>query len=261
VNPLKVAAIQTGPKLPIGKLLEDSVEQLVSQAVGGGAEFLCFPEHWLGEETPDSISNMIELMKNLASRFGVTIITGGFYEELPDGTYVTAHVVDPQGRLVGRQKKIHLFGDEKAKAKPGSSYMIFDVQNVKFGVMICYDAVFPEVARVFALQGAEVVFVPSRILVAGTHPWHLYLLTRCLENRLPLVASNLVWPPRYLGRSIVLDLRQDAESKVVYPNVLKIGGESFEATVAEVDLEIAKIHRALRLSERRPSVYSLLSEC
>jgi hypothetical protein len=63
-----------------------------------------------------------------------------------------------------------------------------------------------------------------------------------------------------LGRSIVLDLRQDAESKVVYPNVLKIGGESFEATVAEVDLEIAKIHRALRLSERRPSVYSLLSE-
>ena len=260
MNPLKVAAIQIGPEPSKGSASENTIERLINKAVEGEAEFLCFPEHWLGEETPKSVSELIELMREQARRFNVTIIAGGFFEQLPDGIYVTAPVIDPNGHLVGRQRKIHLFGDEKAKAKPGSEHVVFDVNNLKFGVMVCYDTVFPEVARTFAIKGVEMVFVPSRILNAGTQPWHLYLMTRCLENRLPIVASNLVWPPRHSGHSMILDLRQDSESTVVYPNVLSTGEESFAAVVAEVNLDTARKLRESRLKERRPNTYRVLSE-
>lgn len=260
MSSLRVAAVQIGLEHSGKDQYEDVVDELVEEAVAGGAEFLCFPEHWPREETRDSVSNIIELMKALASRYGVTMITGGFFEELPEGTYVTAPVVDPHGHILGRQKKIHLFATEKSRARPGSDYEIFEANHVNFGVMICYDAAFPEVARTLALKGADIVFVPSRILAAGIRPWHLYLSTRCLENRLPVVAPNLVWPPRYLGHSIILDLGRDPESAVVYPNSLAIGGESPEVLVSEVNLESARGLRESRLKERRPETYGLITK-
>ena len=258
MSSLRVAAVQIGLEQLDNHQYEDVVDELVEEAVAGGAKFLCFPEHWPREETRDSVSNIIELMKVLASRYRVTMITGGFFEELPEGTYVTAPVVDPHGQILGRQKKIHLFAAEKSRARPGSDYEIFEANHVSFGVMICYDAAFPEVARTLALKGADIVFVPSRILAAGIQPWHLYLSARCLENRLPIVAPNLVWPPRYLGHSIILDLKRDFESTVVYPNSLVIGSESPEVLFSEVDLKFARELRESRLGERRPETYGLL---
>ena len=255
---LKVAAIQIGLTPSSEKTLEKTVEKLVSEAARKGARILCFPEHWLEEENPNSVLNAMERMKELALKFNVTIIAGGFYEDLEDGTYVTAPVIDPQGRLVGRQKKVHLFGSERTRAKPGLEYVLFDIDQARFGVMVCYDTVFPEVARTFALKGAEVVFVPSRILNAGTEPWHLYLSTRCLENRLPLVASNTVSSRRYSGRSVILVPKQDSDSKIVYSKALATGGESQEVLVANLDLETARNLRESRLAERRPSTYRLL---
>jgi predicted amidohydrolase len=198
-------------------------------------------------------------MRELARRFGVTIITGGFFEKLPEGTYVTAPVVDPQGRILGRQKKIHLFGSERSRAKPGFDCEVFSVQHVNFGVMICYDAAFPEVARVFALKGADIVFVPSRISAVGIQPWHLYLSARCLENRLPMVAPNVVQPPRYVGHSIILDLKSEPESLVVYPNLF-VGGESPDVLLSDIDLTFARRLRISRLRERRPETYGLIAK-
>jgi omega-amidase len=233
---------------------------LVRRAADCEAEIVCFPEHWLGVETSERVSDLIEYVRDLARRFNITIIAGGLIEHLSDGIFVTAPVVDQCGRLVGRQKKIHLFGGEKAKATPGSEYQIFESDKVKFGVMVCYDAVFPETARIFALKGAEMLFVPSRILKTGIQPWHLYLTTRCLENRLPIVAANVVYPPRYLGHSIILDVKEDAKTGVVHPTALSTGGESFEAILSEVNIQTSRELREARLKERRPSTYGLLSE-
>lgn len=214
----------------------------------------------MGEETPNRVSNLIELMRDLARKFSTTIIAGGFFERLTDGIFVTAPIVDHHGRLMGRQRKVHLFGYEKSIAKPGSEYPIFESGNVKFGVIVCHDAVFPEVARIFALEGAEILFAPSRIMKAGIQPWHLYLTTRCLENRLPIVAANVLYPPRFLGHSIILDLSEDAKTGVVYPNVLSIGGESSGAIMGEVNIHAARRLRDARLKERKPSTYELLSK-
>ncbi|MEM2106640.1 MAG: carbon-nitrogen hydrolase family protein [Candidatus Bathyarchaeia archaeon] len=248
---MKVAAIQIGPEHASKEMLET----LVATSVDGGARLLCFPEHWIGNETERGVSTVIELMKNLARDFRVTIIAGGFYLDFQEGPYVAAPVIDLQGKVIGVQRKIHLFGEEKKIAKPGSDITIFNIDGVRLGVIICYDLAFPEVARALALKGVDLVFVPSRILSHGVKPWHLYLSTRCLENRLPMVSANIVWPPQYIGQSIILGLEEHIDSSIVYPKIIGIGGQSSEAIVAEIDLETARRLRESRLSERRPEVY------
>lgn len=248
---MKVAAIQIGPEHASKEMLET----LVATSVDGGARLLCFPEHWIGNETERGVSTVIELMKNLARNFRVTIIAGGFYLDFQEGPYVAAPVIDFRGEVIGVQRKIHLFGEEKKIAKPGSDTTIFNIDGVKLGVIVCYDLAFPEVARALALKGVDLVFVPSRILSHGVKPWHLYLSTRCLENRLPMVSANIVWPPQYVGRSIILGLEEHIDSSIVYPKIIAIGGQSSEAIVAEIDLETARRLRESRLSERRPEVY------
>jgi predicted amidohydrolase len=254
---MKVAAIQIGP----AHASKEIIETLVAKSVDGGARLLCFPEHWIGNETEREVSSTIELMKELARNFKVTIIAGGFYLDFQDGPYIAAPVINLRGEVIGLQRKIHLFGEEKRRAKPGSDATIFNIDGVKFGVIVCYDLVFPEVARALALKGADLVFVPSRILSHGLKPWHLYLSTRCLENRLPIVSANIVWPPQYVGQSLILGLEQHIDSSIVYPKIIATGGQSSEAVIAEIDLKTAKMLRESRLNERRPEVYkSMLME-
>jgi omega-amidase len=234
------------------------IEELTDKAVSNGAKFLCFPEHYLSQETEDSVLNILELMKKQARKHNITIIAGGFYERLSDEFFVTAPVVNPQGQLIGRQEKIHLFGKEKDRAKPGSDYRIFNVGDVKFGVIICYDLVFPEVARILALKGADMVFVPSKIFETGIEPWHLYLSMRCLENRVPIIGANLIWPPKYLGRSKIFDLQYDNQSDITITKAVGVGGESQEVLIADVNLKAAAELREKRIRERRPNTYRFL---
>ena len=240
------------------KNLHEIIEELIDNAASNGAQFVCFPEHYIPEETENSVLNTIELMKKQAHKHKITIIAGGFYERLSDRIYVTAPVISPQGQLIGRQEKIHLFGREKHKAKSGSDYRIFSVGNVKFGIMICYDLVFPEVARVLTLKGAEMLFVPSRIIEAGIEPWHLYLSTRCLENRIPIISANLIWPPKYLGQSKIFDLQYDNQSDITFTKAVAVGGKSQEVIIADVNLKRAAELREKRISERRPQTYRFI---
>ncbi|MGQ9542943.1 MAG: carbon-nitrogen hydrolase family protein [Candidatus Bathyarchaeia archaeon] len=255
-----MAAIQVGPDQAIGRRSQRILETLICGAASENVRLLCFPEHWIGEETERTVSATVDLMKRLAQQFRITIIPGGFYYKLQDGIYVATPVIDHEGELIGLQKKIHLFGDEKKRAKPASEYTIFNVDNLKFGIIVCYDLVFPEVARTLALKGADVIFVPSRILDLGIKPWHLYLSTRCLENRVPVVAPNVVWPPKYIGHSLILGLEQDATSPIVYPKTLATGGQHPEVIIAEIDPETVRNLREARLSERRPEAYKCLLE-
>ncbi|MCK5626850.1 carbon-nitrogen hydrolase family protein [Candidatus Bathyarchaeota archaeon] len=234
------------------------IEALTDRAASNGAKFLCFPEHYLSQETEDSVLNILELMKKQARKHNITIITGGFYDRLSDGICVTAPVVNPQGQLIGRQEKIHLFGKEKDRAKPGSEYRIFNVGDVKFGVIICYDLVFPEVARILALKGADMIFVPSRIFETGIEPWHLYLSARCLENRVPLIGANIIWPPKYLGHSKIFDLQYDNQSDITFTRAVAVGGQSQEVLIADVNLKANAELRNKRFRERRPKTYDFL---
>lgn len=128
-------------------------------------DIVCFPECFLQgytlskDETKDRALDLgSHQFKDILDRLAgheVTIILG-LIEKDGDGFYNTA-VIIRRGKLLGKYRKTHLF---EQNFQPGTQYPVFSSGGVKFGVNICYDARFPEGAKVLAEQGARVIFYP-----------------------------------------------------------------------------------------------------
>jgi predicted amidohydrolase len=88
-------------------------------------------------------------------------------EKEHDIVYNTQVIVSPDG-YVGKQRKIHLSRDEVLYYKGGRELPVFDLGKCKVGIVICYDNLFPELARILALRGADVLLMPH---AARTKLW------------------------------------------------------------------------------------------
>ncbi|MFC1613869.1 carbon-nitrogen hydrolase family protein [Gemmatimonadota bacterium] len=101
------------------------------------------------------------LFGRLAKKYGMYIIVGLLENE--HGTlYNTAALIDRQGGLAGKYRKVHLpLGDLEIGVTPGDHYPVFDTDFGRIGIMICYDQQFVDPARALALQGAEILFCPN----------------------------------------------------------------------------------------------------
>lgn len=100
--------------------------------------------------------------RDMARKHGIWIVTGSLYERRKDGIYNTSTVLDPQGEVVGRHRKMFPFTPYEVGVESGTEFLVFDVPDVgRFGVSICYDAWVPETSRTLAAMGAEVILHPS----------------------------------------------------------------------------------------------------
>jgi len=145
----------------------NSIDAWCETAVPEGAELVLFPElvvhghctpnTWeLAEPVPDGPS--VRRLADIASRRHL-ILCAGLSEKERDIVFNTQVLVGPQG-YIGKQRKLHLSRDEVFYYKGGREITVFDVGPCKVGIVICYDNQFPEVARVLALRGAEVLMMP-----------------------------------------------------------------------------------------------------
>jgi predicted amidohydrolase len=252
----KVAAAQVSLKKGSYEKTITDAQDLISKAAKEGAQIVCLPEHWLLEywrKADDAPERIAETAKTER----VFVITGANYTHYRSDVRIRSMLIDPTGQVVGSQDKVHLFRDESTIAVPGEEYRVLETPLGKLGITICYDNVFPEAARTITLQGADLLFVPSRIITDGLEAWLLYLRTRALENRIPVIAPNVCDPPRYIGGSVIIDLEESSKSPVVLPKVA--ASATFEETViiASIDVDQARKLRAKRLSERKPSAYAI----
>ena len=156
--------------------------------------------------------------KKIAKEFSMTIIPGAFYEITKKKTSIIAPIIGPKGEIIGKQEKINPFDYERDTVKPGLEAKIFNTA-CKFGVIICYDMVFPNVANIMTKKGAQVLFSPSRIVKRGIKPWQMYVQVRSLENRIPILAAN-VENHRFGGDSMIVDLIEN--NKVVTTKITKL---------------------------------------
>lgn len=100
--------------------------------------------------------------REMAIRHKVWLLPGSIYEKVGDKIYNTAIVIDPQGNIVGRYRKMYPFLPYEAGVEAGDKFLIFDIPDVgRFGVSICYDMWFPETTRTMAVLGAEVILHPT----------------------------------------------------------------------------------------------------
>lgn len=120
----------------------------------------CGPSVTRAQSIPGDQERAFQLM---AARHRVWLLNGSHFERADDGrVYNTASVIDPEGAVVARYRKIFPFRPYEMHVEAGHEFLVFDVPEVgRFGVSICYDMWFPETSRTLAAMGAEVLLHPS----------------------------------------------------------------------------------------------------
>jgi len=181
-------------------------------------EIVCLPEQWLKNNEIKNFDLEFSDFKKIAKEFSMTIIPGAFYDISKKKISIVAPIIGPKGEIIGKQEKIHPFDYERDTVKPGREAKIFNT-TCKFGVIICYDMIFPNVANMLTKKGAQVLFSPSRIVRRGIKPWQMYVQVRSLENRIPILAAN-VENHRFGGNSMVVDLTEN--NKIVTTKIIKL---------------------------------------
>jgi N-carbamoylputrescine amidase len=163
----RVAAVSMNGFLGEPERVLGAIDAWCEQVAGDGVELVLFPElvihghctpnTWeLAEPVPDGPS--VRRLVEIASRRRL-VICAGLSEKERDIVFNTQVLVGPQG-YIGKQRKLHLSRDEVFYYKGGREILVFDAGPFRVGIVICYDNQFPEVARVLALRGAELLLMP-----------------------------------------------------------------------------------------------------
>ncbi len=202
---------------------------LVDQAADRGAQFILLPEYmtFLGPysefaEMSESVPGpTTERLAAKACQRGIYLHGGSLIEESadPHRFYNTSVLFDPEGELIARYRKIHLFDvnipgqvsdAESKKILAGDDIVVVDLPELRLGMSICFDLRFPELYRRMAVAGAEVLVVPAAFTRAtGRAHWEILLRARAIENHAYVLAAAQygkdgasTW--RY-GRSMIID--------------------------------------------------------
>lgn len=98
----------------------------------------------------------------LARKHGIWIVNGSLYELVQDEVFNTTSVINPEGEVVVRHRKLFPFLPYEKDVSAGRDHTVFDIEGVgRFGVSICYDMWFPETTRALSSMGAEVILHPT----------------------------------------------------------------------------------------------------
>jgi deaminated glutathione amidase len=225
---IRVACVQMTSRADKAANVE-TAERLVAQAAATGADVVVLPEKWnaIGDEEvyrttaePLEGAESVEAMAAWARRHGITLVGGSITERRQgrDKLSNTCLVFDPDGQLVAAYRKIHLFDvevggvvyRESEAEEPGDEPVVARVEDWGLGLSVCYDVRFPELYRILALEGAELVTVPAHFTTpTGKDHWHVLLRARAIENQLYVAAAaqvgeTLPRKPAY-GRSLIVD--------------------------------------------------------
>jgi omega-amidase len=255
---LAVAAVQSHlyPKDEARAIRE--VVKLVRRAAElRSARLVCLPEHWLIEKILSGDDDpLYGAFQDLARSLDAYLNLGGIFEKMRETTFFLSPTISPAGKIISKQKKVHLFRRENELAIGGDSFEPFKIDEITTGVMVCHDVVFPESARTLVLKGSELLLNPSLITAQGIGPWRSYLIARALENRVPIIAPNPYLGARMPGKSELVGLSyKKPQGIMLVREIIKPAfGTKLYVTNLSFDEEEAALRRE-RLSERKPKAY------
>ena len=250
----------------------ETAERLVARAASAGAEIVVLPEKWNAIGDADTLhaaaepvdgGESVEAMSGWAERHGITLVGGSITErrEGREKLSNTCLVFGPDGALAALYRKIHLFDvevgghvyRESEAEEPGDEPVLAEADGWKLGLSICYDVRFPELYRVLALEGADVLTVPSHFtLHTGRDHWEVLLRARAIENHCYVAAAAQIGETRpgkpSYGRSLIAD-----------PWGLVLAQAPDDETVITAELErrrLVDVRTGLpSLASRRPEAY------
>ena len=268
---LRVACVQLSSGTDKAANLEKA-EALVARAASTGADVVLLPEKWNAIGSAETLhanaeplegGESAEAMAGWARRHGITLVGGSITEsrEGREKLSNTCPVFDPSGELVAVYRKIHMFDvevgghvyRESEAEEPGEETLVTDVEGWKVGLTVCYDLRFPELYRILALDGAELITVPAAFtLYTGKDHWELLLRARAVENQCYVAAAD-EWGVHEGGKASY------GRSTIVDPWGVVLAQAADEDTVITAELDRGHMERIRRelpsLANRQPAAY------
>jgi nitrilase len=231
-----------------------AARRLVEQAAAQGAQLVLLPEYWpiMGMHDSDKVRHaepiaggpIQQFMSGIAREKKIWLIGGTLPMAAPDPNKVlnTVMVYGPDGQMVSRYDKIHLFSftkgeesyDESATIVHGKDVTVFGAPFGNVGLSVCYDLRFPELYR--AMGESSLIVVPAAFTyTTGKAHWEILLRARAIENQCYVLAAaqggKHVNGRRTWGHSMLIDPWGDI--KAVLPE-----GEG--VVVGEVDSQVLR---------------------
>ena len=267
-------------QVAVGPEREENVSRalrMMADAADAGANLIVFPEmsvdpffpqyraeksffDW-GVPVPGPLTDCFQAQ---AAGLGIATVIN-LYERAGPGRYFDCSpVFDMGGNYVGKQRMTHILEgpgyNERYYYWPGDSgYPVFDVGPARIGVAICYDRHFPEVMRALALDGAELIVVPTATASLEAEyraVWEIEMQAAAVANGLFVAVANRAGVDdglRFFGRSFAVD---------PYGRVVARAPEE-EVSLAVIDLDLDLVEEARRdmpfLRDRRPETYGSLA--
>jgi predicted amidohydrolase len=272
---LRVACIQINSSPSKAENLE-RMEPLVARAAATGADLVLLPEKWNGLGSHEILRDVaepldggetVDAMSHWARTHGITLVGGSIAErrEGREKLSNTCVVFDPEGEIDAVYRKIHMFDvevggvvyRESEGEEPGDGPVSCEVEGWRLGLTVCYDLRFPELYRILAVEGAELVTVPAAFtLFTGKDHWELLLRARAVENQCYVVAANQ-W-------GVVEGKASYGRSSIVDPWGVVLAQAPDGDGVISAELERAHMERIRRsvpsLANRQPAAYTWPAE-
>jgi len=265
MNKIAIAQIKSATKK---KENLKSAEVLIAEAKSKGADLIAFPEFLMAfSPASQSAAQLTEIaeptdgpfIRSLgaaakAARMGVVAT---IYETAPvaNRVYDSAVWIDAAGNVASVYRKLHLYDafgfKESDKFHPGDNVApLVSFGESRFGMMICYDLRFPEIARLLALQGANVLVAPAGWVQGDLkfEHWQTMIKARALENGCYVIAPGQVGNI-YIGHSMAVD--------PLGRTLVDLGDEEGIATI-DIDIDLVRDTREKLplLKNRRPDIYA-----
>lgn len=271
MNKFKVALLQTKVYDDKEKNVENAVK-LIEKVSREGADLAVFCEMFCCPYDNSFFKAYGEVeggyaysaMQKAAKDFGIYVVAGTMPELEEDKVYNTSYAFDRSGKLIAKHRKMHLFDidieggqyfKESDVLTPGKNVTLFETEFCKVGLAICYDIRFPELSRLMAAEGAEVIIFPGAFnMTTGPAHWELSFRARALDNQVYTIgvspARDLDFSYHSYGNSIVAS---------PWGNVLNKMDEKEGYIIQEIDLDyVKKIRNELPLLKHiRKDIYLL----
>jgi predicted amidohydrolase len=269
---VRVAAVQLTSTVDRERNLA-TADRLTRAAAAAGAELVVLPEKWPVLGTPEETAAGAEPLdgptltwaRDIARELGIELVAGSIAERVPGrekGSNTSVHI-GPDGEDRAVYRKIHMFDvevggrvyRESEHEQAGDEVVVSETADgVGLGLTVCYDLRFPELYRILAIRGAQVITVSAAFTLATTREhWEVLLRARAIEDQAFVIASNQVGEHakgyRSGGRSMIVD---------PWGVVLAQAPDAETYVTAELDLDRqAEIRRTLpSLANRRPDAYA-----
>jgi predicted amidohydrolase len=272
MNSWKIAIVQMDCRL--GDKAENlkQIRRHFAEAASQGALLVIFPECALTGYAFESKEEAWPLAEPLAGPTAAALaadsaeleawVVVGFLEADGGKLYNAAMLIGPGGLKAG-YRKVHLpcLGVDRFATAGDRPFAVHDLGGLRLGMAICYDASFPEAARVLTLLGADLIVLPTNWPKGAANTAKYAVPTRAMENHIYFAAADRVGEERgwrFIGQSQIVDYEG---------NALAAAGDREEVILAEIEPEKARAKRVIhvpgkyevdRIGDRRPEMYELL---